>query len=140
MGIQITIPFTVLQNGAVSVETDASIQVQQRVDAIVSTEIGQRAMRATFGLPLSRLLFSPNNELVAAEISTLVTQQLNSYEPGLQVLSVTPVTDQSNDGVASINVSYAPQLQASSVASTANVVTIEVGGTVTEVTTSGNGL
>ena len=139
MSMQMTIPFTVLQNGAVSVETDPNVQVQQRVDAIISTEIGQRAMRAAFGLPLSRLLFSTNNNLVAAEISTLVTQQLNSYEPGLQVLSVVPVTDQSNDGIASIDVSYTPQLQASSVASTANVVTIQVGGTVTEVTTSGSG-
>jgi phage baseplate assembly protein W len=139
MGIQMTIPFTVLQNGAVSVETDPNIQVQQRVDAIVSTEIGERAMRATFGLPLSRLLFNPSSNLIAAEISNLVTQQLNAYEPGLQVLSVNAVTDQSNDGVAAINVSYAPLLAASAAVSTANVVTIEVGGTVVNTPISGNG-
>lgn len=139
MGIQMTIPFTVLQNGAVSVETDPSVQVQQRVDAIVSTEVGQRAMRAAMGLPLSRLLFDPNNNLIATELTNLVVQQLNAYEPGLQVLSVKPVNDQSNDGVAAISVNYAPLLQATKSSSIADVVTIQVGGTVTENTPNGNG-
>lgn len=138
MSMQITIPFTVLQNGAVSVETDSNIQVQQRVDAIVSTEIGQRAMRANMGLPLSRLLFDPNNNFIATELSGLVTQQLNTYEPGIQILSVTPESSGSNDGLARVAVNYAPILQASTVRAVADVVTIHVGGTVTEVTTNGN--
>lgn len=138
MGSQISIPFTVLQNGAVAVETDPNIQVQQRVDAIVSTEEGQRAMRATMGLPLSRLLFDPNNTFIATELSALVTQQLNIYEPGIQIISVTPETSQSNDGLAKVAVNYAPTLQASTVRAVADVVTIEVGGTVKEVTTDGN--
>lgn len=139
MGSQLTIPFTVLQNGAVSVETDNNIQVQQRVDAIISTEVGQRAMRAQMGLPLSRLLFDPNNSFIASELSGLVIQQLNLYEPGLQVLSVQPVTDSANDGVAAVNVNYSPLLQGSAASTAANMVTIEVGGTVKEVTVNGNG-
>jgi phage baseplate assembly protein W len=139
MGMQMTIPFTVLENGAVSVETDNSVQVAQRVNAIVSTEIGERAMRATFGLPLSRLLFSANDNLISAEISSLVTQQLNAYEPGLIVQSVVPVTDQSNDGVVSISVNYSPVFAAAAAVSVANVITIEVGGTVVNVPTIGSG-
>lgn len=138
MGSQMTIPFTVLQNGAVSVETDTNVQIQQRVDAIVSTEIGERPMRATMGLPLSRLLFDSNNSLVATEVNNLVTQQLAAYEPGIQVISATPVTDQANDGVAGVNVKYSPVLQASTASAVTNVVTIQVGGTVTEVTVNGN--
>lgn len=138
MGMQMTIPFTVLQNGAVSVETDQNIQVQQRVDAIVSTEVGQRAMRANMGLPLSRLLFDPNNNFIATELSGLVTQQLNAYEPGIQILSVAPETQESNNGVARVAVNYAPTLSASPARSVADVVTIKVGGTVTEVTSNGN--
>jgi len=137
MGSQLSIPFTVLQNGAVAVETDLSIQVQQRVDAIVSTEVGQRAMRATMGLPLSRILFDPNNKFIATELSGLVTQQLNTYEPGIQTLSVTPETNESNNGVAKVKVNYAPVLQASTVRAIADVVTIQIGGTITEVTSNG---
>jgi phage baseplate assembly protein W len=138
MGIQMTIPFTVLQNGAVSVETDLNLQVQQRVDAIVSTEVGQRAMRAAMGLPLSKLLFGNNRTFIASELTNLVTQQLNTYEPGLQIISVKPVVDQANEGVAGISVNYAPILAASKTQAIGNVVTIQVGGTVTEVTSSGN--
>jgi phage baseplate assembly protein W len=138
MGTQISIPFAVLENGAVSVETDQAVQVLQRIDAIVSTELGQRAMRADMGLPLSQLLFDANNSLIASELGTLVTQQLNTFEPGIEVLSVTPKTDQANDGVAAVSVNYRPLLQASASSSVANVVTVEVGGTVKEVTVSGN--
>lgn len=134
MSMQISIPFTVLQNGAVSVETDPNVQVQQRVDAIVSTEVGHRAMRAGMGLPLSRLLFDPNNNFIATELSGIVTQQLNTYEPGIQILSVQPETSESNDGVAKVSVNYSPVLQASTGRALSDVVTIQVGGTVTEIT------
>lgn len=139
MGTQLSIPFAVLENGSVSVETDPSVQVSQRIDAIVSTEVGERAMRAEMGLPLSRLLFDPNNNLISTELANMVTQQLNVYEPGIEVVSVLPKTDQANDGVAAVDVNYRPILQASTTASAANVVTVEVGGTVKEVTVSGNG-
>lgn len=138
MGSQLSIPFTVLQNGAVATETDNDVQVSQRIDAIVSTEIGQRAMRAKMGLPLSRLLFDPNSTLVATEMKTLVTQQIQKYEPGVEVVSVTPNTLEANDGVASVNVNYRPIIQASSTSAVANTVTILVGGTVKEGIVSGN--
>jgi phage baseplate assembly protein W len=132
MGTQISIPFAVLQNGAVSTETDSDIQVSQRIDAIVSTEIGQRAMRAKMGLPLSRLLFDPNSTLVASEMQSLVTQQIQKYEPGVEVVSVTPNTQEANEGTASVNVNYRPIIQASATSAVANTVTILVGGTVKE--------
>ena len=139
MGTQLSIPFAVLENGAVSVETDTNVQVSQRIDAIVSTEIGERAMRAEMGLPLSRLLFDPNNNLISTELSNMVTQQPNIYEPGIEVVSVLPKTDQANDGVAAVDVNYRPILQASTTSAVANVVTVEVGGTVKEVKVNGNG-
>lgn len=138
MGTQISIPFTVLENGTVATETDNDIQVSQRIDAIVSTEVGQRAMRAKMGLPLSSLLFDPNSTLVATKMQNLVTQQLQKYEPGIEVVSVTPNVTQANDGVASVNVNYRPIVQASTTSAVANTVTILVGGTVKEGIVSGN--
>jgi phage baseplate assembly protein W len=132
MGTQISIPFAILENGAVSTETDTDIQTSQRIDAIVSTEVGQRAMRATMGLPLSRLLFDPNSTLVASQMQNLVTQQLQKYEPGIEVVSVEPNTNEANNGVASVNVNYRPIIQASTVSSASNIITILVGGTVKE--------
>lgn len=133
-----TIPFTVLQNGAVSVETNSDNQTLQRVNAVVGTEVGERAMRANMGLPLSRLLFEPNDNLVATELTNLVTQQLNVYEPGLVINNVEAVFGQGQDGVSQVNVNYSPILAASKHAAVANIVKIAVGGTVTEVTAYGN--
>jgi phage baseplate assembly protein W len=138
MGLQMTIPFTVLPNGSVSVETNNDIQVGQRVNALVATEVGQRPMRAALGLPLSQLLFGVSDDLVIAQLRDQVTQQLNSYEPGISVLSVTPVTTNSKDGVAEIKVNYRPVLQGSAANAASNTVVIEVGGTVKEVTINGN--
>lgn len=138
MGMQMTIPFTVLSNGAVSVETDPDVQVGQRVHALVATEVGQRPMRAALGLPLSRLLFGVADNLVAAELRDQVVQQLNTYEPGINVLSVQPVTTHSQDGSAEIKVDYQPILQASTLAATANTAVIKVGGTVEDVPLNGN--
>lgn len=138
MGKQMTIPFTVLPNGAVSVETDTNIQIGQRVHALVATEVGQRPMRAAMGLPLSRLLFSQPDTLVVAELRDQVIQQLASYEPGVNVLSVTPVTHNSKDGIAEIRVNYQPVLQGSVARAITDVAVIEVGGTVKEVNLNGN--
>lgn len=138
MGTQLSIPFAVLENGSVATEIDNDIQVSQRIDAIVSTEIGQRAMRAKMGLPLSRLLFDTNNILVATEMSDLVTQQINAYEPDVEVVSVAPNVLQANDGVASVNVNYRPIISASTISSVANTVTVLVGGTVKEGIVNGN--
>lgn len=138
MGTQLSIPFVVLENGAVATETDNDIQVSQRIDAIVSTEVGQRAMRAKMGLPLSRLLFDTNSSILSSEMRTVVAQQLQKYEPGVEVVSVEPNVLQANDGVASINVNYRPIVAASTTSAVANTVTILVGGTVKEGIVSGN--
>lgn len=138
MGTQMTIPFTVLANGAVSTETDINTQIGQRVQAIVATEVGQRPMRAAMGLPLSRFLFGIPDNLVTAQLREQVTQQLNLYEPGITVQSVTPVVSGTHDGLAEIQVNYSPVLQASAAASAASVAVIKVGGTVEDVIINGS--
>lgn len=138
MGTQMTIPFTLLANGAVSTEKDTNVQIGQRVHAIVSTEVGQRAMRAAMGLPLSRMLFGVPDSLVIAELRDQVIQQLNTYEPGINVLSVVPVTKDSKDGRAEIRVNYQPILQGSVARAVTDSAVIEVGGTVKEITLNGN--
>lgn len=134
-----TIPFTVLSNGAVSTESDENIQLSQRVAALVGTEVGQRTMRATLGLPLSQLLFGISDSLVTAELRDKVISLLNTYEPGLNVLSVKPTVNNANDGKAGIEVEYTPVLQASLTRLVSDVAVIKVGGTVEDVTLNGNG-
>lgn len=137
MGTQMTIPFTVMETGAVSTETDIDVQTQQRIRAIVGTEPGQRAMRADMGIPLSRLLFGVDENLVDAELRQRVTRQMDVYEPGTEVTTITPVVNQTNDGIASLEIDFAPVLQASPVRLIADAAVIKVGGTVVEVPVNG---
>ncbi len=137
MGTQMTIPFTVMETGAVSTETDIDVQTQQRIRAIVGTEPGQRAMRADLGIPLSRLLFGVDENLVDAELRQRVTRQMDVYEPGTEVTTITPVLNQTNDGIASLEIDFAPVLQASPVRRISDAAVIKVGGTVVEVATNG---
>lgn len=137
MGTQITIPFTVMENGAVSTETDINVQISQRIRALVGTEPGQRAMRADLGIPLSRLLFGVSDDLVDAELQQRVTQQMDSYEPGTVVTSITPQMNNSNDGIASLEIDFAPVLSASPARQISDAAIIKVGGTVREVPANG---
>ena len=137
MGTQMTSPFTVMETGAVSTETDIDVQTQQRIRAIVGTEPGQRAMRADMGIPLSRLLFGVDENLVDAELRQRVTRQMDVYEPGTEVTTITPVVNQTNDGIASLEIDFAPVLQASPVRLIADAAVIKVGGTVVEVPVNG---
>lgn len=137
MGTQMTIPFTVMETGAVSTETDIDVQTQQRIRAIVGTEPGQRAMRADLGIPLSRLLFGVDENLVDAELRQRVTRQMDAYEPGTEVTAITPVVNQTNDGIASLEIDFAPVLQASPVRVSSDAAVIKVGGTVVEVSVNG---
>lgn len=137
MGIQMTIPFTILENGSVSTVSDPDAQVQQRVDALVSTELGTRAMRANMGLELGKLLFQPAANVIAAELATEVNTQLQLFEPGVTAVSVSPEVSQSTGGVSAVNVKYRPTLLAAPSRAITDVVSISVGGTVTEVTVNG---
>lgn len=137
MGTQMTIPFTVMENGSVSTETDTSTQISQRIRALVGTEPGQRAMRADLGIPLSRLLFGVSEGLVDAELQQRVTQQLDAYEPGTVVSAITPQLNASNDGIASLEIDFTPVLSASPARQISDAAIIKVGGTVREVPASG---
>lgn len=137
MGIQMSIPFSVLENGSVSVVSDPNIQLQQRVDALISTELGSRAMRANMGLELNKLLFQPASGIIAAELSNKVQEQLSLYEPGVEAVSVTPDISQSTGGAASVNVTYRPIYSAAPSRAITDLVTIKVGGTVVEVKVNG---
>lgn len=137
MSMQMTIPFTILQNGSVSTESDVTIQTAQRIRALVGTEPGQRAMRADLGIPLSRMLFGVSDNLLDTELRQRVTTQMDQYEPGTTVTAITPTTDNSNDGIASLEVDFAPVLQASPTRVAADAAIIEIGGTVREVPANG---
>ena len=72
-------------------------EIDQAIGIILSTAIGTRVMRPTFGCRLHELVFSPNNSETAAEARRYVEESLVMWEPRVQVKSVSVRADPDDD-------------------------------------------
>jgi uncharacterized protein len=130
---EILYPFQLTQNGSVATTGDVpSLEAQQHVDAIVSTAPGERVMLPTYGVPLLANLFLNNPDAIAAGLANDVTKAMATFEPSINVISVTPTYADQSEGLAAVLVDYsvgAGQLSSSSV----NTATILVGGQVDQI-------
>jgi hypothetical protein len=124
---EILIPFGLDVNGSIASTSDPDVQQAQHVESLVSTNPGERVMLPKYGVPLASYLFGNGPSSIAVKISKDVSQAMAVYEPGVTVLSVTPVADDQG-GVAEIEVDYLAAPEDTSASQTASVT---AGGTVT---------
>lgn len=59
--------------------------LKQSVHDILSTPVGTRVMRRSYGSRLMYLLDNPMNKMLIAEIQMSVVEALNNYEPRIKV-------------------------------------------------------
>lgn len=131
MSSEILFPFQLTPSGAVALTTDPTVQAEQHVTSLVSTNPGERVMLPGYGVALSALVFTPNSTAVVQTVQRDVTQALAAWEPSIIVNGVSPA--QGSDpttGVAMVNVDF--QVGATPGAPGAGVLmaTALVGGTV----------
>jgi phage baseplate assembly protein W len=67
--------------------------IEQAIWIILSTPIGQRVMRPTFGSQLHRLLFSPATPDMYGLAELYVTEALKFWEPRIELLEVVAEAD-----------------------------------------------
>jgi phage baseplate assembly protein W len=128
---EILMPFQLTASGGVAVTESPYTQAQQHVTALVSTNPGERVMLPGYGVALEALVFSPNDDVVAATIQSDVTQALAAWEPSITVNSVTPATSTDpTTGVAMVNVDFTAVASPSQPGTQLQTATILVGGTV----------
>jgi phage baseplate assembly protein W len=96
MAKQLAIPFALAPDGSVAVVTDPVQSLADRVRALVGTLPSQRAMRSTFGVPTTQLVFDYDPTIATEQLDNYVRQALSQWEPSAVVLSVEPVV--SSDG------------------------------------------
>lgn len=128
MGTNFQLPFQLTAQGTVATTTDPNEIGKDRVDALIGTYPGERVMQSTYGVNLPMYLFTPDiiesTDLLANEIHA----QVSKWEPSITLQGVTPITTQSDQGIAQVNVEFTisndPTLTPSLVA------TVEVGGKV----------
>jgi uncharacterized protein len=91
--------------GGIALASDEE-KVAQSIRIILSTPIGQRVMRPTFGSRMHELIFAPMNPETFGLAEMYVQDALNFWEPRIQVLEVTAGTDETQPGVLLIEIRY----------------------------------
>jgi phage baseplate assembly protein W len=134
MSVEILTPFALGPGGQIAVTTDPSVQTQQHVDSLVSTRPGERAMIPSYGVDIPAMLFGQGTAIVAQALTSDVQQAMATFEPGVNVITVSPVTDQGDltEGIVSLQVDYTTSAPNGNSAPASTTATVLVGGTVIE--------
>lgn len=134
MPTEIAVPFRLDGNGHVVSTSNPDAQVRQHVLALINTIPDERAMVPGYGTNLMGLLFEDEEE-VETQVSLRIKESMQAFEPGVELISVTPTyADSSEQGFAKVSLDYrrldAPD---SATLANANVAVIGANGVVREV-------
>jgi Bacteriophage baseplate protein W len=85
-------PLGVNSRGMIALTNERS-EIEQAIIIILSTPIGARVMRPTFGSQLHELVFAPNNSQTMAEARRYAEEALGMWEPRIEVKDVDVLPD-----------------------------------------------
>jgi phage baseplate assembly protein W len=91
--------------GGISLTNDRN-EIDQAILIILSTSLGQRVMRPTFGCRLHELVFAPNDQRTAAQARRYVEEAIGMWEPRIRIVSVNVGPDPNADNRLLIEVEY----------------------------------
>ena len=81
-------------------------KIAQAIRVILSTPIGQRVMRPTFGSRLHELIFAPANPETFGLAEMYVQDALNFWEPRIELIDVNASSDEAQLGFLLIAIRY----------------------------------
>lgn len=79
--------------------------IHQSLEILLTTSIGERFLRPTYGCDLRRYLFEPLDEGLVAYIRDLVNNAILYHEPRIRLTNLT-LTTQANEGMLLIELEY----------------------------------
>ena len=100
-----TFPPRIDAQGGISLTNDRS-EIDQAILIILSTSLGQRVMRPTFGCRLDELVFAPNDQQTAARARRYVEEAIGMWEPRIRIVSVNVGPDPNDASRLMIEVEY----------------------------------
>lgn len=129
MATELRAPFGLTPSGGIAAFSLPGDMVQAHLQALVSTNPGERVMQSRYGVPLSSYVFGLNAQETGALVTNDVGQAIARWEPSVNLQNVQLMTSDTSEGIVSVNVQYTPgaAVTGSSVVSTATVL---VGGSV----------
>ena len=129
MSSELAAPFALTPSGGIAEFNVPGDQVQAHLTALVSTAPGERVMLPTYGVPLTKLLFSNTAIDVTQIVAQDVRTAIQKWEPAINLLNVRTMVSDTPEGISKINVDYAPGVVATS-NTQVSTATVLVGGTV----------
>jgi len=100
-----TFPPRIDAQGGISLTNDRN-EIDQAILIILSTSLGQRVMRPTFGCRLDELVFAPNDQQTAARARRYVEEAIGMWEPRIRIVSVNVGPDPNDASRLLIEVEY----------------------------------
>jgi hypothetical protein len=100
-----TFPPKIDAQGGLALTSEIS-ELEQAIQIILSTSLGQRVMRPTFGCRLQELVFAPNDSRTAAQARRFVEEALGMWEPRIRVTEVNIGPDPDADNRLLIAIEY----------------------------------
>lgn len=96
-----TFPVGVDGRGGIALSTDTT-DIDQAIITILSTGIGQRAMRPDFGCRIHDLAFAPINAQTLGLVQRYVEEAIGWWEPRIDLIEVEVTTDSSMRAVGKL--------------------------------------
>ncbi len=105
IGQGLAFPLAIDNRGVMALISNAE-KIEQAVELILGTPIGQRVMRPTFGSRLHELMFAPLNAETLGLAELYVEEALTFWEPRIEILEVTARVDPDHPAVLNIEIRY----------------------------------
>ena len=100
-----TFPPRIGPQGGFALTNDRN-ELDQAIEVILTTALGQRVMRPTFGCRLHELVFAPNNSQTHAQARRYVEEALGMWEPRIKVQAINVRADDNDNGRLLIEIRY----------------------------------
>jgi phage baseplate assembly protein W len=91
--------------GGIALASDAE-KIEQSIEIILGTPVGQRVMRPTFGSRMHELVFAPANAETFGLAEMYVQDALSFWEPRIELIKVTASTEPQREHVMLIEIVY----------------------------------
>jgi phage baseplate assembly protein W len=80
--------------------------LRQSILLLLATVPGERVMRPTYGCPLDRLVFAPNDDTTAGMAIYAVRSALERWEPRIEILALDAKRDDEDPATLLIELNY----------------------------------
>ena len=99
-------PVTFGNQGRMVTVVDADVDIQQSLEILLSTHVGERVLNPTFGWKRDSLMFEPLSTSFAAYLTREIETAILFFEPRIELNSVTFDPEPNQEGLVLIKIDY----------------------------------